>query len=243
MFVILICGKRVCLEVIKNKQKIDKAYLSFDFSDQKVITYLQKNKIKIKFLTKIELNKIEKRNHQGIILDIPEYQYYNFKCLLEEINNTSFILILDHIEDPHNLGAIIRTCEGAGIDAIIIPKNRSAEVNETVMKVSAGAANILRICQVSNLNEAIRKLKAHGCWIVGSDIKTDVLYNEGNYNFPLVLIVGNEGKGISILTQQMCDFMVKIPLHGKIESLNVAVATGILLYKINEQRGGSNENL
>lgn len=235
-----VCGKRVCFEIINNNKKINKAYLSFGFDDKNIISYLQKNKINTKYLSISQLNKIAKEKHQGIILDIPEYQYFSFEQLLKEIANINnpFLIILDHLEDPHNLGAIIRTCEAAAVDGIIIPKDRSVKINETVMKVSVGAFNNVRICQVSNINEIIRKLKTNGFWVVGSGFDNSISYNKNEYNYPLVLILGNEGKGINKLTKELCDYTVNIPMYGKINSLNVSVAAGILIYKIVEKRGG-----
>lgn len=225
-------GKNVCLEIIGSNEKVYKAWLCSSYNDKKVISTLQKQGIPIEYLTIKELNKIEKGNHQGIILDIAPYQYFPFLNLIESLNKRSFILVLDHLEDPHNLGAIIRTAVGVGVDAIIIPKDRCAKVNATVVKVSAGAAMKIKICQVANINEALRKLKQAGFWIVGSDAKAEVSFYQAQYTYPLALVVGNEGKGINGLTKRICDFSVNIPLVGGINSLNVSVATGILIYQI-----------
>ena len=144
--------------------------------------------------------------------------------------------MLDHITDPHNFGAIIRTCEAAGVDAIIIPKDRSVEVNSTVMKTSVGTLDKIKICMVNNLNETIKKLKNNGIWIVGTDmIGTD--YKKIDANMPICLIIGNEGDGISKLVKENCDYMATIPMKGEVNSLNASVAAGIIIFEISTNRG------
>ena len=172
--------------------------------------------------------------HQGIILDIPDYQYKELKYVLN--NDPSFVVLLDHLEDPHNLGAIIRTCEAAGVDAIIMPKDRQVQINSTVMKTSAGALNNMKICMVTNLNRCIDELKDKGIWIVGTDMTDSVSYDSIDYDMPVAIIIGSEGFGISRLVREKCDFVVNIPMKGKVNSLNASVAAGILIYKIFEKR-------
>lgn len=227
-------GKNVVKEVLNNDQKIIKAYIWDKFDDKSIIEDLSNRKINVKYVSKFELDKIDNMNHQGIILDVPDFQYSSLKGILS--NNNPFIVMLDHIEDPHNFGAIIRTCEAAGVDGIIIPKDRSVSVNSTVMKTSSGALSNIKICMVTNLNAAISELKDKGLWIVGTDIDGKQNYNEINYDFPICLIIGSEGFGMSKIVKNSCDYIVKIPMKGKVNSLNASVAAGILIYKIFEKR-------
>jgi len=227
-------GKNVVKEVINNNQKILKAYIWDKFDDKDMISELVKREINIKYVPKFELDKIENINHQGIILDVPDFQYSSLKELLT--SNKPFIVMLDHVEDPHNFGAIIRTCEAAGVDGIIIPKDRSVSVNSTVMKTSSGALSNMKICMVTNLNATISELKDKGLWIVGTDIDGKQGYSEINYDFPVCLIIGSEGFGMSRIIKESCDYIVKIPMKGKVNSLNASVAAGILIYKIFEKR-------
>ena len=173
-----------------------------------------------------------KGNNQGIVLEIEDYKYKK----LEDINNSKFIVMLDHLEDPHNLGAIIRTCEAAGVDAIIIPKRRSVEINSTVMKVSAGALNNIDIVEVNSLAQTIDILKKYGYWIYGTDMEDSVNYTDLVYDEKTCLIIGAEGNGISRLVKDKCDFIIKIPMFGKINSLNASVAAGIVIYEVVRQK-------
>ena len=230
----IIYGKNVAKETLDNNKEITKVLLSNEFNDKEIINKLQKRNINIKYLPKFELDKITKENHQGIILYVRDYEYVEVDELLDK--EKPFIVILDHLEDPHNFGAIIRTCEAAGVDGIIIPKDRSVSVNSTVMKTSAGALNNVKISMVTNLNRTIDYLKEKGLWIVGTDMTDSVSYNELDYNMSIALIIGSEGFGISKLVREKCDYVVNIPMNGKINSLNASVAAGILIYKIIEKR-------
>ena len=152
--------------------------------------------------------------------------------MLGEINERSFIVILDHLEDPHNLGAIIRTCEAAGILGIIIPKDRSVDINSTVMKTSAGALENVKIAKVTNLVNVIDDLKENGYWIVGTAMEGDIDYRDVDYTGKIALVIGNEGNGLSKSVLQSCDYVAKIPMFGKINSLNASVAAGIMIYEM-----------
>lgn len=228
-----ISGKNVVKEAIKNNIKIKRAYVWDKFDDKNIINDLQKLNISIIYKSKFDLDKIDNINHQGIIIDVPDFIYSTVESILNENN---FIVILDHIEDPHNFGAIIRTCEAAGVDAIIIPKDRSVDITSTVMKTSAGALNNMKICRVTNLVETIKKLKKHGIWVIGTDMDSNTSYLEPKYDTPIALIIGSEGFGISRLVKENCDYVVHIPMKGKVNSLNASVASGILIYKIFEKR-------
>ena len=222
-----IYGKNVVKEVLNHK--IIEAYIATNFSDKEILNKLN---CKIKYMDKHQLDKIVDGLHQGIILKVEDYKYYDIDEIIKE---NGFLVILDHIEDPHNFGAIIRTCEAAGIDGIIIPKDRSVEVNGTVMKVSSGALENIKISKVTNLVQSIDYLKKNGYWIIGTDMKgTD--YSELDYKGKIAIVIGNEGKGISRLVKENCDFIATISMKGKINSLNASVATGIVIFKAIERR-------
>lgn len=221
-------GKNVAEEVIKKNEKIKKAYIYKDFNDKNLISALQKLKISIVYCEKYELDKLANGNHQGIILSIPDYEYCDPSEMVSA--DDSLIVILDHIEDPHNLGAIIRTCEAAGVNGIIIPKDRSVLVNSTVMKVSAGALENVKIACVTNLNNTIKYLKDNGFWIVGTDMK-GTSYDKIDYSGKMAIIIGNEGKGMGKLVRESCDFIASIDMRGTINSLNASVATGIVVFE------------
>ena len=172
--------------------------------------------------------------HQGIILDIPDYQYKELKYVLN--NDPSFVVLLDHLEDPHNLGAIIRTCEAAGVDAIIMPKDRQVQINSTVMKTSVGTLDNMDIVSVSNLVNAIDTLKQNGFWVVGTALEDSVDYREIDYSGKIALVIGNEGSGMSQLVKKNCDFIAKIPMYGTTNSLNASVAAGIMIYEVVRDR-------
>ena len=229
-----IFGKNVAKETLENNKKVLKAIVSKDFSDKNIISMLNERHINIEYVSKFDIDKIVSGNHQGIVLSVPDYKYCEIDKLL--VSDKPFIVILDHLEDPHNFGAIIRTCEAAGVDGIIIPKDRSVSVNSTVMKTSAGALNNMKICMVTNLNRTIDELKDRGVWIVGTDMTDSVSYCSIDYDMPVAIIIGSEGFGISRLVREKCDFVVNIPMKGKVNSLNASVAAGILIYKIFEKR-------
>lgn len=228
-----IYGKNVAKEYLKKDEKIENAYIYDKFSDKLIISALQKKKIPIKFLSKIELDKLVKGNHQGIILSVPSYKYANIEDIIKK--EDSLIIILDHLEDPHNFGAIIRTCEAAKVDGIIIPKDRSVDVNSTVVKISTGAIDNVKICQVTNLNKTIKDLKNKGFWIVGTDMM-GTNYYDIDYSGKTAIIIGNEGKGMSRIVKESCDFIASIPMKGTVNSLNASVATGIVVFEAIKKR-------
>lgn len=170
-------------------------------------------------------------NHQGIAVQCDNYQYANLDFInAKSKEGNSKIVFLDHIEDPHNLGAIIRSAEAFGFDAIIINKDRSADVNSTVVKTSVGTSENMPIVKVTNSVQTLKKLKKLGYWVIGGDLEATAGINDDIYEGNIVIVVGNEGKGIARLTKEECDYLVKIPMYGKTNSLNVSVATGILLH-------------
>ena len=227
----IVFGKNVAKEVIDSKKEIKKVYLSKQFDDEKLIKYFEDNNIKINRMDKRILDQKFKGNNQGIALEIEDYKYLG----IDDVLDAKFLVMLDHLEDPHNFGAIIRTCEAAGVDAIIIPKKRSVEITSTVMKVSAGALNNIKIVEVSSLPQTIEKLKKYGFWFYGTDMDgsnyTDVVYDPKT-----CLVIGAEGNGISRLVSEKCDFIISIPMTGKINSLNASVAAGICIYEVVRQK-------
>ena len=171
---------------------------------------------------------------EGIILTIPDYKYKSLDEVLAM--DPQFLVLLDHLEDPHNLGAIIRTCEAAGVDAIVMPKDRQVQVNGTVMKTSAGTLDNVNIVSVTNLANTIDELKDAGFWIVGTTLLDSVDYRSVDYSSKIALVIGNEGSGMSRLVSKKCDYLVKIPMYGKTNSLNASVASGIMIYEVVRNR-------
>lgn len=229
-------GKNVAKELISNKRRIKRAYVLNTLKDDDISKSLVNMNVNISYLNRNEMDKLEKGNHQGFILEIPDFKYYDEKMMYSNLGESPFIIILDHLEDPHNFGAIIRTCEAAGVDYIIIPKNRSVSVNATVMKTSVGALDNVKIVEVTNVNNTIKKLKENGLWVVGTDMENSVSYDEIDYKIPIAIIIGSEGFGMSELVRKNCDFIARIPMYGKINSLNASVAAGIMIYEVVKQR-------
>lgn len=227
-----IYGKNVLKERISSGKEIRKVYLAKDFRDKEFLDLLKEIKIPIISVDRKQLDKMVSQNHQGVILEIEDFEYSSLEEVLSQIDKPYPLLVmLDHLEDPHNLGAIIRTSEALGVDGIILPNKRSVLVNGTVMKTSAGAIHHIPIILVSNLVNTINTLKKEGYWIVGSDMSS-LPYDEIDYKMPVCLVIGNEGTGISKLVLENCDYVVSIPMSGKVNSLNASVATGILLSEI-----------
>ena len=202
----LVYGRNVAYEFLEKKEKIRKVYLQEDFHDKNLIIALKKFNIPMIFRSKTELDQLANGVHQGIILDVVDFDYSNYKDYLDK--EDAIFVILDHLEDPHNLGAIIRTAEAAGVDAVILPKNRGVSVNATVMKTSVGAIENIPVCMVTNLNETIKDLKEHGFWIVGTALENSTDYRAIDYSGKIALVIGNEGEGMSDKVTKNCDFLV-----------------------------------
>lgn len=226
----LVYGRNVAKEVLQKPEKVRKVTLQKGFDDKEINSLLEKNKIKVEYLDKKGFSKFDKFSHQGIILDIEDFNYVNYKDFLDI--PLAKVVILDHLEDPHNFGAIIRTCEAAGITLIVIPKDRAVDVNSTVMKTSAGALENVKIARVPNLINVINDLKDNGFWIVGTAMEGSIDYRDIDYTGKTALIIGNEGNGMSKSVLESCDYVAKIPMYGKINSLNASVAAGIMIYEV-----------
>ena len=239
----LIIGRKPVLEAINSGEEIEQVYILFGQQGNIINTIrvaAKKRGIKCnqipfeKFRTLI----IQNRSAQGVAAVKQSHKFYSLDDIISNSKNSPspLILILDSIQDTHNVGAILRTAECSGVNGVIVTKHNSAPINETVVKTSAGATEHVKIAQVNNLANAIDELKENGFWIVGSSLENAKPYTEVDYKIPIALIVGNEEKGIRKLTADKCDFLVQILMTGKLQSLNVSVATGILLFEIIRQR-------
>ncbi len=236
-------GRNSVFELLESGKDINKIFITKGEkhgSINKIIGMAIERKIILVEKDKRQMNEIaESENHQGVIAIVPPYEYVEVDEILENAkskNQDPFVVILDGIEDPHNLGSIIRTAETAGVHGIIIPKRRAVQVNSTVNKVSAGATQHMKIARVTNISETIEKLKEQGLWICGTDINTEKYYYNEDLTGPLGIVIGNEGNGISEKVKKNCDFLVKIPMNGNVTSLNASVSTGIVLYESVKQR-------
>ena len=236
-------GRNSVLELLDSGKDINKIYVQIGEKHGSINKIIAKAKEKRIVIVQTEKSKLDKmsqtKNHQGVIAIVPPFEYSSVDDILEEArkrNEKPFILILDGIEDPHNLGSIIRTAETAGVHGIIIPKRRAASVNSTVNKTSAGAVQYMKIARINNINETIKYLKENDVWICGTDMNTNVYYYEEDYKIPVAIVIGSEGFGMSRLVKENCDFLVKIPMKGNITSLNASVSSGIIMYEVVKQR-------
>lgn len=223
-----VTGKNVFNELKNNKNRIKKVYISTAFKDENILNYIKDNKITYVTVEKNKFNSMDSGNNQGIILEISDYDYKNIKDI---DTNEKKIVILDHLEDPHNFGAIIRTCESAGIRYIIIPKDRSIHITPIVVKTSTGALEYVDIVEVTNLVSAIDYLKSKGYFVYGAEADgTD--FRKVKYAEKVALVIGSEGFGMSKLVRNNCDEIISIPMKGHVNSLNASVSAGVLIYGI-----------
>ena len=239
----IVIGRNSVLELIKSGKDVNKLYIQKGVrhgSINEIISKAKESKIVIKEIEKSKLDEMcDNQNHQGVIATVPPYEYSDVDDILnlaKEKNENPFIIILDEIEDPHNLGSIIRTAECAGAHGVIIPKRRSAEVNSTVNKTSAGAVQYVKVARVNNLNDTIKYLKENDVWVYGTDASAKEYYNEQNYSDGVAIVIGSEGYGMNKLVTKNCDFLVRIPLKGKVNSLNASVSAAIMMYEVVNQR-------
>ena len=236
-------GRNAVLELLESQKDINKLFIERGEKHgyiNKIIAKAKERKVIIIEKDKKQMKEMARTdNYQGVIAIVPPFEYCDVEDIIEEAKSKKedpFILILDGIEDPHNLGAIIRTAETAGVHGIIIPKRRAASVNSTVNKVSAGATEYMKIARVNNITETIKTLKKNDIWVCGTDMNAKNYYYQENYRIPIAIVIGSEGFGISRLVKENCDFMVKIPMKGKITSLNASVSAGIIMYEVCKQR-------
>lgn len=229
-----IYGRKPILETIDAGIKIHKAYIIKQNTPivEKIIEKLRAKNVEIKFVNKDFFDKID-MNHQGVMIEVDSYNYKS----INDIKDATRLILLDKIEDPHNLGAIIRSAESFSFDAVIIPERRSAKVTPTVYKTSAGAINNIDLVMVTNLNKTIEKLKENGFWVYGLAGEATSKLSETDLSGKVALVVGNEADGISRLTREKCDSLVKIPMIGKVNSLNASVASAIAMYEVIRDNG------
>ena len=230
----LIYGKNPVIEAI-NARKALKVFLVYNFNDQKVLNLIKENKLPVINVSPMEMDKMAEGGvHQGLAAELKPYQTVS----LEEIINKAkkkerkIIVMLDNISDPHNLGAILRSADVFEAAGVVLPKHNSVSLNATVAKTSAGAINYVPVAVVNNLNQAIKTLKDEGYWVVSTDGSAQISYSSIKYDFPVVVVIGSEGKGVSSLVLKNSDYVVKIPQYGHVNSLNASVAAGILLAEV-----------
>lgn len=231
-------GKNVVSSMLKDKREILTLFLLEGRKDSETVNLAKAQNIKIRYVSKAELDRLVKGNHQGYIAEVREYPTYSIQEIVSAIpeGKQPLIVALDSLQDPHNLGAILRTMSCVGGDGVIIEKNRSVSLNGTVAKVSVGAIETVKVAQVTNLAQTLRKLKEMGFWIIGTDVNQAQDYRRVRYDMPVVLVIGSEGSGMRRLIAETCDLKVRLPMEGDIGSLNASVACGILLYQIYSQR-------
>ena len=231
-------GKNPLRELLKSDRHIYRIY-TYSPLDEEFKSLIIAKHLEVKQLPKVEFIKMFGDKTGGIVTVVDEYQYYDFHTLLDDVKNNdeAILLMLANIEDPHNLGAILRSADATAIDGIIIPKDRSVGLNETVAKVSTGAIEHVKVAQVVNLNQTIESLKKAGFWVIGLELSGQVDYKDAPYDGKIALVVGSEGKGIPRMVLQNCDLVVKIPMYGKVNSLNASVSTGIFLYEAIRHKG------
>lgn len=235
-------GRNAVIEAFRSGKTVDKLYILDGCQDGPVMTIkreAKKNDTMVKYVTKERLNQMSQTGkHQGVIAVIAAYDYAEVEDILQkarEKGEAPFIFLLDNIEDPHNLGAIIRTANLAGAHGVIIPKNRAVGLTATVARTSAGALNYTPVAKVTNLSKTIEELKKEGMWFVCADMGGTSMY-QLDLKGPMGLVIGNEGDGVSRLVREKCDFIASIPMKGDIDSLNASVAAGVLAYEIVRQR-------
>lgn len=237
----LIFGRNSVIEALEASRKLEKVLVldGGTGSLRKIIGLAKASKVRVEFVDRKTLDRLSGgANHQGVVAKGQVFEYSNVDSICEAAATNGedpFILILDGIEDPHNLGAILRTGECAGVHGVIIPERRAASVDSVAMKVAAGAAEYVKVARVKNLSRTLDELKNKGVWIVGLDMNGE-LYYEQNLKGPIALVVGNEGKGISRLVKEKCDYMISVPLKGKVSSLNASNAVAVAVYATLRQR-------
>lgn len=238
----IVCGKNAVLEALRSSEKVFEVWVNKSLAktlDKDFSNLVRKKNAKLVFVDKNFLDKkTNGAHHQGFALNAEDYKYCEVEDILsyaEQKGQQPFVVILDKVEDPHNLGSVVRVCECAGVHGIIIPKHNACEVNHTVTKTSAGAISYVKIAKVSNLNNAIEKLKKNGLWIYGVELGGEDFYSE-DLRGPVAIVIGSEGYGTSELVKKNCDKVLTLPMFGKVNSLNASVACGIAVFEVIRQR-------
>ena len=233
----IIFGRNPVREAL-NSNRVKAIYLNSGFSHNEILTLISQNNLKINYTTNKELDSLSNGGvHQGVVAIIKDYEYWSLDSILDKVKKQKkpVFVILDGIEDTHNLGAILRCADIFDVTAVIISKHNQVPLNATVAKTSAGAINYVPVCLVGNLNQTIERLKEEGFWVVSTDGSAKTEYQELKYDFKVALVIGSEGQGVSRLVLNNSDYIVKIPQYGHVNSLNASVAAGILLAKIREK--------
>ena len=231
----LIYGKNPVIEAIRAKKAL-KVFVVNNFNDQKILSLIKDNHLNMVMISPLEMEKMCDGVHQGVAAELKPYQLVSLEEVIAKAKKKEkkIIVILDNISDPHNLGAIMRSADVFEASGIVIPKHNSVTLNATVAKTSAGAINYVPVAAVNNLNQAIKTLKDEGYWVVSTDGSAELSYSSIKYDFPVVVVIGSEGKGVSQLVLKNSDYIVKIPQHGHVNSLNASVAAGILLAEVHK---------
>ncbi len=233
-------GRNSVYELLKTDKEIDKILMQKDLKDdasKRLINVIKSHKIKLQPVDKYVIEKeSESKRHQGFIAYVSDYKYFDIDDIIEATKDKDgLVIVLNEILDPHNLGSIIRVCECAGADGIIIGKDRSASVSDTVMRISAGALNHIKVAKVTNINNAIDLLKDKGYWVYGAEVGGGNIYKT-DLSGKICLVIGGEDSGVKRLTKEKCDGVISIPMFGKVNSLNASVACGIAVYEVVRQR-------
>lgn len=241
----LVIGRNAVAEVLKSERTVDTLYILRGEKNPAVTRLASICRERGGVVKEADRRKLDTlcggANHQGVAAFVAAHRYASLEDILEyarQKGEPPFVIVCDELEDPHNLGAIIRTAEAAGAHGVVIPKRRSASLSFAVGKTSAGALEYMRVARVANLSSALDTLKAEGCWVYGADMDGEN-YRQTDFSGAVVLVVGSEGKGIGRLVRDKCDFIVSLPMRGKINSLNASVAAGILMYEISAHRDGA----
>ena len=233
-------GRNSVYELLKTDKEIDKVLVQKDLQDEaskRLINVIRSHKVKVQVVDKRVIDKESESKHsQGFIAFVSDYKYFDLEDILDGCKyKDGFVVVLNEILDPHNLGSIIRVCECAGVDGIVISKDRSASVNDTVMRISEGSLNHIKVARVTNVNNAIDTLKEEGFWVYGAEIGGESIYS-ADLTGKLCLVIGGEDSGVKRLTRTKCDKIVSIPMFGKVNSLNASVACGVAVYEAVRQR-------
>ncbi|OXM83147.1 23S rRNA (guanosine(2251)-2'-O)-methyltransferase RlmB [Paenibacillus rigui] len=238
-----IAGKHSVLEALRSGRTINKIWIAENAQKQltqPIVAEAKQNGIIVQFADKRKLDQmVENVQHQGVVAQVAAYDYVEVEDILARAQSRGeepFILILDEIEDPHNLGSILRTADCTGVHGVIIPKRRSVGLTATVSKTSAGAVEYVPVARVTNLAQTIEQLKERGVWVAGTDVAAQQPVYQTNLNMPLAIVIGNENKGMGRLIKEKCDFLLKLPMFGHINSLNASVAASVLMYEVVRQR-------
>lgn len=238
----IIAGKNPVLEALRSGREINKIWISEGVKKtgiNEVLDLARERGVLVQFVPKKKIDQLTSANHQGIVASVAAYKYAELVELFqraEEKNEDPFFMILDELEDPHNLGSILRTADAVGVHGVIIPKRRAVGLTAVVAKASTGAIEHVPVCRVNNLSQTIEELKSRGVWIAGTDAKGSVDYRKMDATLPLAIIIGSEGKGMSRILKEKCDFLYHLPMVGHVTSLNASVAAALLMYEVYRKR-------